>query len=144
MVTRQQLIKILEEHWGKITTDRFVPNKNHKSSKSDPRYLCPGTEDVNSFSFDWKNYVNLLVSPVYILPKTIKYSLKSKKTSKTILVLPYCLSASFWLLLFKDQKILSSFKTDTTLIMYQHRQNYVTRNQFSQHQIIKVNSIPFN
>ena len=49
----QHLINILEQRWGKISTDRFASDINRKSKRFNARYLCPETADINAFSFDW-------------------------------------------------------------------------------------------
>ena len=70
--TTQRLINILEQRWGKISIDRFASDINRKSKRFNSRYLCPETEGINAFSFDWSNKVNLRVSPTYLIPRAIK------------------------------------------------------------------------
>ena len=84
--TTQHLINILEQHWGKISIDRFASDINLKSKRFNSRYLCPETEGINAFSFDWSNEVNLLVSPTYLIQRAIKHFLKSLTKFKAILV----------------------------------------------------------
>ena len=53
--TTQPLINIPEQRWGKIPINRFASDVNRKSKKFNSRYLCPETESINAFSFDWSN-----------------------------------------------------------------------------------------
>ena len=69
-----------------------------------------------SFSLDWSNENNLLVLPVYLIPKTIKHFMSSKYSAKTILVCPYWLSSTFWPLLFKAEGEFQSFIKDIFVI----------------------------
>ena len=52
------------------------------------RYLCPETEGVNAFSLDWSNEFNLIVSPVYLISKTIHHFLASSSEARAGLVCP--------------------------------------------------------
>ena len=97
--TTQRLINILEQRWGKISIDRFASDINRKSKRFNSRYLCPETEGINAFSFDWSNEVNLLVPPTYLIPRAIKHFLKLLTKSKAIFICPYWPSAPFWPLL---------------------------------------------
>ena len=74
--TTQHLIDILEQPWGKISIDRFALDINRKSKGFNSKYLCPETEDINDFLFDWSNEANLLVLPTYLVPRAIKHFLK--------------------------------------------------------------------
>ena len=76
-VTTFNLIDIIERKWDNITIDRFAYDKNRKSKRFNPRYLCTEREGVNAFSLDWSNEFNLLVPPVYLISKTIHHFLAS-------------------------------------------------------------------
>ena len=87
--TTLRLTNILEQCWGKISIHRFSSDINRKSERFSSRYLCPETESINSFSFDWANEVNLLVPTAHLIPRAIKQFLKSLTKSKAILICPY-------------------------------------------------------
>ena len=114
--TTQHLINILEQCWGKISIDRFASDINRKSKRFNSRYLCPETEGINAFSFDWSNEANLLVPPTYLIPRAIKHFLKSFTKSKAILICPYWPSAPFWPLLASGQDTYFPFVKDVYLI----------------------------
>ena len=97
--TARDLINILEQRWGKISIDRFASDINRKSRRFNSRYLCPETEGIIAFSFDWSNEANLHVAPTYLIPRAIKRFLKSLTKSKVILICLYWPSAPFWPLL---------------------------------------------
>ena len=91
--TTQRLANILEQRLGKISIDRFASDNNRKSKRFNSRYLCPEAEGIKAFSFDWSNEVNLLVPPTYLIPRAIKYFLKSLTKSKAILICPLTLTS---------------------------------------------------
>ena len=91
--TTQSLANILEQPLGKISIDRFASDINRRSKRFNSRYLCPEAEGVKAFSFDWSNEVNLLVPPTYLIPRAIKYFLKSLTKSKAILICPLALTS---------------------------------------------------
>ena len=114
--TTQRLINILEQRWGKIPIDRFVSVINRKSKRFNSRYLCPKTEGINAFAFDWSNEINLLVPPTYLIPRAIKHFLKSLTKSKAILICPYWPSAPFWPLLASGHDTYFPFVKDVYMI----------------------------
>ena len=71
--TNQRSINILEQRWGKISIDRFASDINRKPKRFNSRYLCPETEGINAFSFNWPNEANLLVPPTYLIPRAITF-----------------------------------------------------------------------
>ena len=83
--TTLRLTNILEQRWGKISIHRFSSDINRKSERFSPTYLCPETEGINAFLFDWSNEVNLLVPTAHLIPRAIKQFLKSLTKSKAIL-----------------------------------------------------------
>ena len=114
--TTQPLINILEQRWGEISIDRSASDINRKSKRFNSRYLCPETEGINAFSFDWSNEVNLLVPPTYLIPRAIKHFLKSLTKSKAILICPYWPSAPFWPLLASGHYTYFPFVKDVYMI----------------------------
>ena len=110
------LIRILCGKWGWVTVDRFASDKNKKADRFNSKYLCPGTERVNAFSTDWSNENNLLVPPIFLIPKTIKHFLSSNYQSRAILVCPYWPSATFWPLLLDKSCNFRSFIKDYFII----------------------------
>ena len=114
--TTQRLINILQQRWGKISIDRFASDINRKSKRFNSRYLCPETEGINAFSFDWSNEVNLLVPPTYLIPRAIKHFLKSLTKSKAILICQYWPLAPFWSLLASGHDTYFPFVKDVYLI----------------------------
>ena len=87
-VTTFNLIDIIERKWDNITIDRFAYDKNRKSKRFNPRYLCTEREGVNAFSLDWSNEFNLLVPLVYLISKTIHHFLASSSEARAVLVCP--------------------------------------------------------
>ena len=64
----------------KILTVRrwFASEKNWKTRRFNSKHLCLGTLDIDVFALDWAGEFNWLVSPVYLIGKTIKYFFSSK------------------------------------------------------------------
>ena len=114
--TTHHLINILEQRWGKISIDRFASDIKRKSKRFNSRYLCPETERINVFSFDWSKETNLLVPPTHLVPRAIKHFLKSLTKSKSILICPYWHSAPFWPLLASGHDAYYPFAKDVYLI----------------------------
>ena len=48
--TTIEFFQKISEIWGKLTIDRFANNENTKTEKSNSKYWCPGTSNVNAFS----------------------------------------------------------------------------------------------
>ena len=90
------LFSILNENWGPISIDRFADQQNTKLTRFNSKYHCPKSEGVDAFTKDWSNQINLLVPPVFLIPKTIRHLLTSKKGTVGILVAPLWPSASYW------------------------------------------------
>ena len=111
-----ELVSMLTRKWGKVTIDRFASHTNRKVDRFNSKYICPGTEGVNAFSVDWSHENNLLVPPVYLIPKTITHFLASKFSSKAILLCPYWPSSTFWPMLFKSEGIFQDFIEDVITI----------------------------
>ena len=73
------LFKILTvRRWGVATIDRFASEKNWKTMRFNSKHLCLGTLDIDVFALDWAGEFNWLVSPVYLIGKTITYFFSSK------------------------------------------------------------------
>jgi len=112
----KDLLKTLEDKCGKITIDRFASFENRKTKRYNSKFINPETEGVNAFNYDWSHENNLLVPPVFLLPKTINHFVACKNSSNAILVCPYWTSASFWPLLLESPKYFHSFVKDFILI----------------------------
>ena len=85
-VTPELFELLTPRRWGKVSIDRFASEKNCKTLRFNSKRICPNTEGVDAFTFDWGNEVNWLVPPVYLIWKTINHFLSSKYQSKGILV----------------------------------------------------------
>ena len=112
----KDLVKMLTNKWGKVTIDRFASHTNKKTQRFNSKYICPGSEGVNAYSVDWSKENNLLVPPVYLIPKTIKHFMSSKYSANAILVCPYWPSSTLWPLLFKAEGAFQSFIKDVFVI----------------------------
>ena len=111
------LVKLLTNKWGKISINRFASYINKKTQRFNFKYICPGSEGVNAFPVDWPNENNLLVPPVYSIPKTIKHFMTSEYSAKVVLVCPYWPSTTFWSLLFKVEGDFKSSIKDVFVIV---------------------------
>ena len=58
--------------WGMATIGRFASEKNRKTMRFNSKHLCQGTLGVDAFAFDSTGEFNWLVTPVYLIGKTIK------------------------------------------------------------------------
>ena len=89
MVYYKRLGKNVTNKLGKVSIDSFASYTNKMTQRFNSKYIYPGSEGVNVFSVDWSNDNNLLVPPVYLIPKTVKHFIISKYSAKAILVCPY-------------------------------------------------------
>ena len=81
---------------GPISIDRFADQQNAKHERFNSKYHCPKSEGVDAFTKDWSGQINLLVPPIFLIPKTIRHLLTSKKGTIGILVAPLWPSATYW------------------------------------------------
>ena len=86
--------------FGPFTVDRFADNFNHKCSRFQSKFWCPGCEGVDAFSFNWQGENNWLVPPIYLVPKVL-FHLRACKAEGT-LVVPKWPSSFFWPILFPN------------------------------------------
>lgn len=107
-----ETFQTLNHRWGPITIDRFANHKNRKVLRYNSKYFCPDSEAVDCFSVNWSQETNLLVPPVYLLPKTVKHLLRSSSGTTGIIVAPLWTSASFWPLIIQGDGNMKNFIKD--------------------------------
>ena len=103
--TTNNLVKMLTYKWGKISIDLLVK----PIRKLNYKYICAGSEGVNSYSVVKSSENNLFIHTVYLIPKTVKHFMSSKYSSKVILMCSYWPSPTFWPLLFEADGEFQSF-----------------------------------
>lgn len=79
---------------GPHNADRFAYDYNTKCKYFNSRFWCPGTAGIDSFTVNWGDKNNWIVSPPSIIPKVIN-KIKREKCSCT-LVVPEWTSAPYW------------------------------------------------
>jgi hypothetical protein len=106
----REFFSILEDKWGPHTVDRFASHENFKINKFNSRNWTPDTAGVDSFAFDWRGENNLLVPPIYLIPRVIRYCLLLK--AKATLIVPAWRSALFWPLIVQPDGKFKSYVKD--------------------------------
>ena len=76
------------------TVDRFADAENAHCHRFNSHFYQPGTEAIDAFTQDWANKVNLLVPPIYLVPRVIRYL--ELCGAEGILFIPRWESAVFW------------------------------------------------
>ena len=89
----------LESLWGPFTVDCFATYYNKKVEKYYSRFWNPDTSGVDAFFQSWENDNCLLVPPVDLVSKTLKYM--EKELAFGTLVVPDWPSSVFWPLLWR-------------------------------------------
>ena len=108
--TTSLLFSLLQMKWGPFTVDCFADNQNAKTTKFYSKYLCPSSSGVNAFLHSWAHENNYLVPPVYLVGRTIKHLRYYE--GRGVLVVPYWVSAAFWVYLRNDSHNFCSFVKD--------------------------------
>ena len=111
--TTDTLFAILNTRWGPFHRDCFADTKNTRSATFFSKYMCPNSSGVNAFLYSWERGINYLVPPVSLVGKTIKH-LRFYK-GKGVLVVPYWVSAHFWVYLCDPEQKFKKFIKDYLL-----------------------------
>ena len=96
-----EVILDLSLAWGVPTIDRFADASNTHCGRFNSRFFSPGTEAINAFTQDWATDLNLLVPPLYLIPRVLAYLRLCQ--ARGILIFPAWKSALYWLDLVKLQ-----------------------------------------
>ena len=105
--TTPSFFDFVQQTWGTFTVDCFADSLNAKTSRFYSKYLCPRTSGVNAFLYPWAEGLHYLAPPVYLAGKTIKHLAYYKGTG--VLIVPYWVSATFWIYLRKSNDKFHSF-----------------------------------
>ena len=87
----------LQKCFGKFTIDRFADHINNKVKKFNSRFFCPGTDDVDAFTTQWKGHFNYICPPVSQIGRAIRHCRACK--AHGVLVCPEWKASYFWPLL---------------------------------------------
>ena len=71
------------------------------------RFLCPGTEAVDTFTANWEGELCWLVPPLYLVSRALRHAELCK--AKGTLAVPLWKSAVYWPLLCHDEVHLAPF-----------------------------------
>ena len=112
--TTPHLLDLLQRKWGNFTLDCFADTSNRKTQKFYSKYHCPETLGVNAFLYSWANEFVYLVPPVYLVGKVLKHLRYFR--GKGVLVVPYWVSATFWIYLQNERKQFHSFVKDFIIL----------------------------
>ena len=88
------------DHSGGRTWDRFANNLNTQLPRFISQFWFPGTETVDTFTFDWGCGVNWVCPPPYLILRTIQHA--TKTFTRGTLVIPAWSSAPFWPVLYPN------------------------------------------
>jgi hypothetical protein len=93
--------------WGPHTLDCFASACNNQIAKFHSRFLCPGTEAVDTFTVNWEGEVCWLVPPLYLVCRALRHA--ELCSAKGTLAVPFWKSAVYWPLLCHDGVHLAPF-----------------------------------
>ena len=88
------VVRRMESWWGPFDVDRFANAENTHCARFNSRFWAPDTEAVDAFTQDWSRDHNLLVPPIYLITKTIRYM--EMCHARGVMVFPRWEAASFW------------------------------------------------
>ena len=109
----EEFFAYLNDLWGPFSIDRFADSRNAKVFRFNSKHWCPGTEGVNAFSSSWSGDNNLIVPPVYLVPRVIKHMKHCK--AKGTLIVPFWRSATFWPFLLESAQVFKPFVKEALL-----------------------------
>ena len=96
-----EFFRVIDNLWGPHTVDCFATFYNKKLENVFSRSWNPGTFGVDAFFQPWKNENCLLVPPVDLVSKTVRYL--ERQFAVGTLIVPDWPSSVFWpLLCYKD------------------------------------------
>ena len=105
-----EFFQFMNQLWGPHTVDRFASSLNTKTEKFNSLFWNPGSSGVDCFTQDWKNDINWLVPPIYLVIRCIKHLIYCR--AKGTLIVPKWKSAAFWPLIFSKGLIYQSYVKD--------------------------------
>lgn len=115
------VFKMFNNRWGKLTFDRFADHKNHKVDRFNSRFWVPGTNGVDAFAFDWSGENNWIVPPVGLVCRVINHMFNCR--AKGVMVVPKWKSALFWPMIWNStENKFYSFVTD--YVEFNHPKNF--------------------
>ena len=97
----------LDSLWVPHTVDWFASLNSKQLPHFCAKWLCPGCEGVDPFTLDWRGENNLLVPPVYLIPRVLRHMTHNGESG--FLVVPFWPSAPWWPLLLKDSSNFQDF-----------------------------------
>ena len=134
--------------WGPHTIDRFANMDNRKIDRYNSLYWNPGSENIDSFTCNWRGDNNWLVPPVSMVSKVINHLVNCKAIGT--LVVPKWPSSPFWPLLFDDdliykpyvRDVLEFHETNRIFVPGQNRNSIFARGDFKGTVLaVKLNAI---
>ena len=94
--------RFIEQTFGKFSIDQFADELNKKVQRFNAKFYCPGVENVNAFSVNWKYEFNWLCPPISLIAKVIKHM--QFCNGQGVLLVPRWESAYYWPILNDGQK----------------------------------------
>ena len=91
---KPEVVAMCTAIWIKPTIDRFADEVNTHLPRFNSRFYSCGTEGVDAFMQDWGGEVNLLVPPIYMVPRVLQYLELCK--GQGLLFVPRWESGAFW------------------------------------------------
>jgi hypothetical protein len=109
----QDFFSFIDHLYGPHTVDRFANDYNNKLPRFNSLYFTPSSENVDAFTVNWGSENNLIVPPVYLIPKALNHLLYSKANGT--LVAPYWPSSPFFPMIFGETSNLKQFVCEILL-----------------------------
>ena len=106
--------QLIQQRFGNFTIDRFADNSNCKVVRFNSKFFCPGTENVNAFTENWRDEFNWLCPPVSLIAKTLRHMKYCKAVG--VLLVPNWRSSYFWPLLTFDGINFDTFVKDILIV----------------------------
>lgn len=93
-ILKSEIVKQLEDRWGKFAKDRFASQLNAKMERFNSLHFCPGSEAVDCFSQDWKGAVIYLCPPFTMIHRAITHA--KECGALIIIIVPVWVTAPWW------------------------------------------------
>lgn len=126
-ITRE-FFQFIDDLYGPHTVDRFATEYNNKILRYNSLFWTPSTEAVDAFSVHWGSENNLIVPPIYLIPKALNHLLFCK--GKGTLIAPYWPSSPFFPMIFGENASLQPFIYE--VLVFKTAENIYEQGKFKQ------------
>ena len=106
----QSIFEYFDKMWGPYNYDRFANTQNSKCENFNSKFLCPRTNGVDCFKFNWHGFNNWLAPPISLISDVILHM--QRCSARGTLIVPKWKTGLFWPLLCDSRGNFKDFVID--------------------------------